>query len=81
MTVDKKWKLQSIKIDFMEYGEDKGKYAGKIEFSNKEDESFVFKLRPEMVRPYLNLIGREVVSTANELGEKLINQLGLGDYR
>jgi hypothetical protein len=71
------WKLSSIKIDFMTYGENKGKYEGKITFDNGEYESFTFKIRPDMAERYINLMAADIVTSANELGERLIESLGL----
>jgi hypothetical protein len=61
----------------MTYGENKGKYEGKITFDNGEYESFTFKIRPDMAEQYINLMASDIVKSANELGKRLIESLGL----
>lgn len=74
---DKKseWKLESIRLRMIGYGEDEGKYEGSIEFENGEDESFKFKIRPEMAEDYISLISEELVKGAEELSGKLRKSL------
>ena len=71
------WKLKDIRFSFMEYGENKGKYEGKITFENGDQESFSFKLKPEMCNQYISLMSNDIKQSANELGEKLIKSLGI----
>jgi hypothetical protein len=71
------WKLKSMSIRFMEYGEYSGKYVGQMEFNNKQSEAFTFNIRPEMAGEYLRLLKAEVVRSASELGEKLAQSLDL----
>ena len=71
------WKLDSIKLDFMAYGENKGKYEGKISFSNGQFEYFTFKINPDMAERYIHLMSKDIVTSANALGERLIESLGL----
>lgn len=69
------WVLESIRIDFIAYGEDKGKYKGSIQFSNKEGDVFTFRLNPTLANAYLELIKDTVVLSANELADKLQQSL------
>lgn len=71
------WKLQSIEIEFQNYGEHKGKYVGKIKFQNGEYESFQFKLYPGMTDKFISLIAEDVVKCSNNLAGRLIESLGL----
>lgn len=71
------WKLTSIKFDFMTYGDNKGKYEGRISFSNGEYESFSFKIYPQMAEKYIQLMSKDIVSSASQLGERLIESLNL----
>jgi len=71
------WKLNSIKFDFMKYGENKGKYEGRITFENGEYESFTFKIRPEMAEQYIKLMSSDIVKSASLLSDRLIDSLGL----
>lgn len=71
------WRLQKIEIEYQRYGANKGMYEGKIRFQNDEYESFDFKISPEMAQSYLDLIGKNVVESAESLGSKLIDSLGL----
>jgi len=74
---EKDWYLRRIEIEFNSYGEDKGKYTGKIQFQNGEYESFSFKIKPDMAQPYIDLIGENIVECAESLGQRLIVSLGL----
>lgn len=71
------WKLKSLKINFQEYGEFKGKYVGKIEFENDDSEAFMFNLSPEDTAAYMNLIQDKLVKNASHLGDKLLSSLNL----
>lgn len=71
------WKLKSLKINFQEYGEFKGKYVGKIEFENDSSEAFMFNLSPEDTAAYMNLISDKLVKSASHLGDKLLTSLNL----
>ena len=71
------WKLDSLRIDFKTYGEDKGKYIGDIKFSNGENESFKFKLDSDMCKKYIQLISTHIVYSAENLSNRLIKSLGL----
>ena len=58
-------------------GEHKAKYTGKIRFQNGDSESFQFKILPDMAQPYIDLMGKDIVRAASDLGERLIISLGL----
>jgi hypothetical protein len=75
--VNADWKLKALNIQFMEYGDYKGKYTGTIQFQNNENEAFTFRVRPNMAQDYLNLIKNELVSAAGSLGEQLLQSLNL----
>ena len=72
---DDQWKLKSLNISFMEWGEYKGKYVGKIEFANRQQEAFTFNIPSEKANEFLALIRDNVVGSASRLGERLINSL------
>ena len=72
MTGNKKadnWRLQDIELKFNTYGEEEGKYTGKVRFQNGEYESFCFKIRPEMAQRYIDLIADDVVKGAEDRGQ------------
>ena len=71
------WKLKGLELELQGYGDDKGKYTGKVKFQNGEYESFEFKIRPDMAEAYINLIAADVVKSAENLGERLIVSLNL----
>lgn len=71
------WKLQNLEIKLQEWGEFKGKYVGQIRFQNKEQEAFMFNIRPEMANEYMNLIKGEIVTSAENMGKKLLESLNL----
>ncbi len=74
---DSTWRLEKIEFEFKSYGENKGKYEGKIRFQNGEYESFCFKIRPEMAEKYIAIMSSDIVSSATDLGERLKKSLGL----
>ena len=89
MEIDSKagWRIDKLEIEFKTYqikdgiveNFPEGKYFGKVRFANKEDEGFNFKLSPEQVETYIRVLSRDIVTSANELGERLLVSLGLKD--
>lgn len=82
--IDNSWQLDEIKIEFKrgwlhekdpEKQEDR--YEGYIEFMNGENESFRFKIRPDMAQAYIDLMASDIVKSADNLGERLKKSLGL----
>ena len=73
----KKWHLEKIEVELQAYGPNKGKYLGRIKFTNTDYESFSFNLSEEMANTYIKLIASEVVSSAETLGKSLVESLGL----
>lgn len=71
------WRLQKIQLEFENYGENKGKYVGRITFQNGDYESFNFKIKPEMAKPYIDIMSKDIVRCAESLGSRLIESLGL----
>ena len=74
------YKLDSIKIEFKKgysFDKTKDRYEGLIKFSNGDSESFQFKIREDMAKPYIDLMANEIIKSANELGNRLIESLGL----
>jgi hypothetical protein len=71
------WRLEKIELEFKSYGENKGKYEGRIRFQNGEFESFSFKIRPEMAQPYISIMSEDIVKCAESLASRLIDSLGL----
>lgn len=71
------WKLDKIELEFQSYGEDAGKYVGRIRFQNGEYESFTFKIRPDMAQPYIDIIASDIVKCAESLGTRLAESLGI----
>lgn len=84
MKKNKEWRLKSVKVDFCkgyDFKEEPEKkldrYEGSIEFENGDNEMFRFKIRPDLADRYIQLISEDVVTSATELGERLIKSLGL----
>ncbi len=71
------YKLKTLRIEFKEYGEYKGKYVGTIAFENGVNEAFMFNLSPEKTAQYLELVSEELVKSASSLGEKLLQSMNL----
>lgn len=69
------WRMQSIRLAYMDYGEHKGKYTGEIKFENKHQESFAFKISPERSDQFLSLIKEVVIESSHNLGKDLVNSL------
>ena len=71
-----KIKIQTkIEIEYQPYGEFKGKYKGKIRFSEGEVDTFTFGLSPEICKKYLSIIADQTTESAKQLGEKLANSI------
>lgn len=77
MIMDGRWKLKRIDLRFKDFGKDVGKYAGFIEFENGDDESFKFKIKPDMASKYIELLASDIVSGADCLANDLVKSLGL----
>ena len=73
------WKLDKIELEFKTFGENAGKYVGKIRFENGDYESFSFKIRPNMAEKYIELLSGDIVKSASDLGDRLIKSLGLDE--
>lgn len=73
------WKLRNLSLEFNIWGDDKGKYTGDITFSNGENESFSFKIKPDMAERYIDLIADDVVRGARSLSDRLIKSLKLNE--
>lgn len=71
------WQLVNFELELQTFGENKGKYTGKIRFQNGDFESFRFNIKPEMAKPYINLIAKEIVASADSLAKQLIESLNL----
>lgn len=69
------WKLQTLTIEFMGYGEFRGKYVGKIKFDNGNNDAFTFTLSVDECMQYLSLIQKKVGQHASELGDKITESL------
>ena len=76
----KTWKLEKIEIGFRKgysFDQSVDRYEGKIKFTNGDDESFTFNLDQIKCCEYIKLIAPEIVTTANELSNKLLETLNL----
>lgn len=71
MNKEQNWRLESIKIERINWGDDEGKYKGTIIFRNETADQFTFQLNPTLANAYLELIKDTVVLSANQLVEKL----------
>jgi len=67
--------LNSIRIRFCDYWENKDKYTWEVEFKNWEKNSFSFNVWPEIANRYIELISEDVVKWASELWNKLKQSL------
>jgi len=74
------WKLTKIEIEFKrgyKYDNSKDRYEGRIQFQNGDLEQFSFKIKEDLAQPYIDLIAKDIVRTAESLGERLCVSLGL----
>jgi hypothetical protein len=69
------WNLKSLTISFQEWGEFKGMYVGKIEFTNGSKDAFTFTLSNEETADYLSIIANKVGLSASQLGQKIVESL------
>jgi len=80
------WRLNKIEIEFkkgysfQEKEEEKhDRYIGKIEFENKDGESFNLKIPADMTTRYLDLMRGDIIKTAETLGAKIADSIRLVD--
>jgi hypothetical protein len=71
------WQLESLRIDYVTYGEYKGKHTAKITFQNKSSDAFTFFLSPEETMSYILLIKDKIAGNASMLGQRLMQSLSL----
>jgi hypothetical protein len=72
------WRLRKLEFEFKRgYSFDNtvDRYEGKIQFENDESENFTVKLRENMCQPYLELVAKEIVNSAEELYKRLSESL------
>ena len=74
-----KWRVGRINLRFIDFGEDAGKYTGSIEFEKGREESFKFKIQPDMASKYIELLADDIVNSADNLAQDLVKSLGLRD--
>lgn len=75
------WKLDKIELELKTYGEDEGKYVGRVRFGNGHCETFSFRIRPAMADRYVELIADDLVRGASRLSDDLLKSLGLKKKR
>lgn len=82
--IDNNWILKSVEIEFKkDWSHEKDpaqkvdRYEGKICFQNGDNESFSFKIKPHLAQKYIDLMAETIVDSANNLGNRLIDSLGL----
>lgn len=75
--MDANWKMTDFRVEFQKYGENAGNYTGKVVFENGDSELFAFKLRPNMLQPFINLIAGELALSANSLVDRLQVSIGI----
>jgi hypothetical protein len=78
--MDNNWRLQKLEIEYAQWGEKKGQYVGKITFQNGDYEGFTFKLTEEQNQQFIALMSERVIETASQLGQTLLNSLGLIEH-
>ena len=71
------WQLKSLSIEYMSWGELKGKYVGKINFQNNNSDAFTFTLTPEECAQYLSLISKKVATHASQLGQQVNESMNI----
>lgn len=68
------WILDEMKIE-KKIASDQ--YTGHVRFRNGHWESFQFRIHPDKVKLYIELVGDDLVRSAGRLSEDLIKSLGL----
>lgn len=72
---DNTWGLESFTVELQHWGEDIGKYKGRVTFRNKEYEVFSIKVSQDKSAEILKLITAELSQAAQEFQDKLINSI------
>ncbi len=73
--------LKSLGISIVEYGNDKGKYRGRITFVGNKQTEFGLQIKPEDIQKFINLIKGQIIESANDLANKLQISLELKDEK
>lgn len=79
LDINNEWKLQKIELELQTFGDNKGKYIGKIKFQNGDYESISFKIKPNMAQQYIDLMSSDIVKHTEALNERLLSSLNLKD--
>lgn len=72
---DNTWELESFTVELQQWGEDKGKYKGRVTFRNKEYEVFSIKVSQEKSTEILKLITAELSQAALDFTDKINSNL------
>lgn len=66
--------LKELKIELIEWGQNKGQYKGEISFVSKQGEVTTY-LDPEQIQKLLPVVADAVVSSAKEVANILTSQV------
>ena len=65
------WRLERLSVHYIDYGDDKGKHKGSIEFANGSGDKFLFSLDVSRTTEYMDLIRVDVIKNAKALGKMI----------
>jgi hypothetical protein len=69
------WHMESLNISVSKYGEDAGRYTGKVTFSNKDYESISLKINQEQAGRFLAIIADELHMTTGSICTMLVQSI------
>ncbi|OQB09932.1 MAG: hypothetical protein BWY21_00579 [Parcubacteria group bacterium ADurb.Bin216] len=69
------WELESFTVELQHWGEDIGKYKGRVTFRNKEYELFSIKVSQDKSAEILKLITAELSQAALDFTDKINSSL------
>lgn len=69
------WELESFTVERISWGEDKGKYKGRVTYRNNEFEMFSIKVSQDKSTEILKLITAELSQAALDFTDKINSSL------
>lgn len=69
------WTLDKFEIERETYGNDKGKYKGRIRFGNENYESFTMNVRENTIDHLFALFADDIVNEAESIGDQMVEFL------
>lgn len=71
MDASTEWTLAKIEIELIRWGEDKGKYRGKVQFTNLKGDEFTCRIDPDRTYEFIGPVSDVIQQNAHELARTI----------